>query len=802
MSLQPRQRRPKKSPELPQTVDRYSDEHKRDAQHTPRPPVSADTLRNERVLSYAVALGLTALAAIVRFWGIKHPDQVVFDEVHFGSFATHYLQREYYFDVHPPLAKMLNALAGWAVGYTKPFGFDNIGDSYVTEENPVPYVGLRGWSAILGSVTVPVVYATMRESGYPIPIAAFSALLILFDNGHITHTRLILLDAPLVLFMALSLFAYVKFHQQRYREFSNEWWGWLLATGAALACTLGCKMVGLFTFFTVGAAVVWDLWGILDVKRGYTMRHFWKHFVYRAVGLILWPFIIYLSFFWIHFKILKYSGPGDTFMSPAFQETLAGNELLQSSQEIRYYDTITIQHKDTSQFLHSHVDRYPLRYPDDRVSSQGQQVTCYPHNDTNNHWQVIPTREIPASGRGRVVRHNDVVQFRHLGTDTLLMTHDVASPTMPTNQEFTTAGKDDADKREFTLFQLQVNDAHEGEPIKTLSSHFKVQHVKTRVMLWTHKKALPDWGHNQQEVNGNKNADHRSALWVSTEIVSDGQGQDFRNRTGSVPDKPVKHMNFFKKWFELQVLMLQHNAGLSSSHPYASTPVEWPFCLSGVSFWTNNDLRQQIYMIGNLIDWWVCAVALSIFLGIIGADQLARRRGIEPIEDDVRNRMYRNTLFFFGAWAFHYFPFYTMERQRFLHHYLPAHLASALVAGSILNFIVVETVNYPVSVAGPKTRLRPQVRAVVGRNGLIVIGVLTALVIGSFAYLAPFTYGTTLTSQQISARKLLPSWTLHFEAKEVVEVDQNLLANNAMGSAEEPVVVEGASADDEQIALS
>lgn len=71
--------------------------------------------------------------------------------------------------------------------------------------------------------------------------------------------------------MALSLFCYVKFHQQRYREFTQQWWGWLLATGAALACTLGCKMVGLFTFMTVGAAVLWDLWGILDIKRGYPM---------------------------------------------------------------------------------------------------------------------------------------------------------------------------------------------------------------------------------------------------------------------------------------------------------------------------------------------------------------------------------------------------------------------------------------------------------------------------------------------------------------------------------------------------
>lgn len=42
--------------------------------------------------------------------------------------------------------------------------------------------------------------------------------------------------------------------------------------------------------------------------------------------------MIYLSFFWVHFKILKYSGPGDTFMSPAFQETLLGNELLLNAQ--------------------------------------------------------------------------------------------------------------------------------------------------------------------------------------------------------------------------------------------------------------------------------------------------------------------------------------------------------------------------------------------------------------------------------------------------------------------------------------
>lgn len=44
-----------------------------------------------------------------------------------------------------------------------------------------------------------------------------------------------------------------------------------MATGFFLACTLGCKMVGLFTFFTIGAAVVADLWNLLDYKKGLTM---------------------------------------------------------------------------------------------------------------------------------------------------------------------------------------------------------------------------------------------------------------------------------------------------------------------------------------------------------------------------------------------------------------------------------------------------------------------------------------------------------------------------------------------------
>ena len=100
-----------------------------------------------------------------------------FDEVHFGKFAAYYITRAYYFDVHPPFAKMLLGLAGWFVGFDGDFEFENIGDSY-TKGN-VPYVGIRALPAFLGSITIPIVYAIMVESGYPTLICCFSTILLL-----------------------------------------------------------------------------------------------------------------------------------------------------------------------------------------------------------------------------------------------------------------------------------------------------------------------------------------------------------------------------------------------------------------------------------------------------------------------------------------------------------------------------------------------------------------------------------------------------------------------------------------------
>lgn len=518
---------------------------------------------------------------------------------------------------------------GWLVGYDGHFHFENIGDSYIA--NKVPYVAFRALPAILGALTVSVTYLIMWESGYSVPAAIIAATLVLLDNAHIGQTRLILLDATLVLAMACCLLFYIKFYKRRHEPFSRKWWKWLILTGFALSCDISTKYVGLFAFVTIGSAVAIDLWDLLDVKRragAISLPQFGKHFTARAVGLIALPFCFYLFWFQVHFAVLTRSGPGDDFMTPTFQETLSDNVMLANSVDIQYYDVITIRHKETKSYLHSHTDHYPLRYDDGRVSSQGQQVTGYPFNDTNNYWQILPSSDDKQTGVN--IKNNAVVRLKHVGTDTFLLSHDVASPYYPTNQEFTTVSSEDAygTRQNDTLFEIRVEHGKSDQDFKSIASHFKLIHFPSKVAMWTHTKPLPEWGHKQQEINGNKQIPPSSNVWIVEDIPSLDAADTRREK----PEKQVKHMPFLSKWWELQSAMFYHNNKLTSSHPYASHPYQWPFLLRGVSFWTQNDTRQQIYFVGNPLGWWLASALLAVYAGVILADQISLRRGVDALD--------------------------------------------------------------------------------------------------------------------------------------------------------------------------
>jgi hypothetical protein len=56
--------------------------------------------------SWTIFLTILALGAATRFYKVQEPDHVCWDETHFGKMGSWYINRTFFFDVHPPLGKV------------------------------------------------------------------------------------------------------------------------------------------------------------------------------------------------------------------------------------------------------------------------------------------------------------------------------------------------------------------------------------------------------------------------------------------------------------------------------------------------------------------------------------------------------------------------------------------------------------------------------------------------------------------------------------------------------------------------
>jgi dolichyl-phosphate-mannose-protein mannosyltransferase len=214
--------------------------------------------------------------------------------------------------------------------------------------------------ATLGVATVPLAYLTLRALDCRATTALLASLFITFENGLVTQSRHILLDSPLIFFTALTVFLWVGFcNEDKHKPFTNNWWTWLTLSGLSLGAVVSCKWVGLFTIATVGVSTLWQLWNLLGDLR-VSPRLFIRHFMARAICLILVPVFFYMFMFQIHFLILENSGDGDGFMSSEFQHTLKGRGMADTFADVALGSSVTIRHVNTQGgYLHSHPHAYP-----------------------------------------------------------------------------------------------------------------------------------------------------------------------------------------------------------------------------------------------------------------------------------------------------------------------------------------------------------------------------------------------------------------------------------------------------------
>ncbi|KAJ3063048.1 hypothetical protein HDU98_001074, partial [Podochytrium sp. JEL0797] len=638
------------------------------------------------VPNLAVMGALFVFAMVVRLYGISRPHEVVFDEVHFGGFATKYINGAFFMDVHPPLGKLMFAAMGVLGGFNSTFYFKDIGDDYL--EAHAPYVLMRLLPGMLGVCLVPVAYITMRNMGASNISSILAALMLTLDNGFITQDRLILLDSALIFFTGLTVMMWTDFLTNQEVPFSFNWWYPLVMTGVSLGLAGSVKWVGLFLIATIGLSTLQNLWIVLGDLR-VSPRQYVDHFLARALCLIAIPGVIYMFLFQIHFWALPNKGGGSGFMSPEFQSTLRGHEIADTMQDVAYGSRIHLRHHATNGgYLHSHAHNY-------ETGSKQQQITVYPFRDENGEFIILHALDV-VNGTGvatpvtklEYLKNGDIIRLEHVMTKKKLHSHGVQAPVTQNDHHWEVSGYGDntwpGDTNDNWIVRIADKSVSidDPRPIKAINTKIRLIHVNNRHCgLFSHDKKLPSWAFEQQEVTCAENSGRAGAVWLI-------EGNENSFLPPNAKKVNFKKPGFFRKFIELHGTMWSVNQGLTGKHPYESRPIEWPVLNRGILFWTEkNSGPRQIYLLGNPIVWWTSTVAVLSLAVLLMSGVLLIKRGVPVLSNVYMYKAWTGALLIFSGWFLHYFPFFLMKRQLFLHHYFPALYFAILATGLLFELL-------------------------------------------------------------------------------------------------------------------
>ncbi|CAH1793235.1 unnamed protein product [Owenia fusiformis] len=676
---------------------------------------------------------VVTLSFSTRYYKISEPEHVCWDETHFGKMGSWYINNTFFFDVHPPLGKMLIGLSGVLSGYDGSFPFNKPSDPYTSNAQ---YLGMRLCCATLGAFLPIFCFGTVWKLTESLNASFLAAMLVIFDTGTLTLSQYILLDPYLMFFIMASTFSIVAFRSVCHSPFTIVWWLWLISTGTFLACAISVKFVGLFVVLLVGLFTISDLWTLL-ADLSISMRCLLKHFLSRALALIVLPLCLYLVFFAIHFKVLYKSGSGDGSFSSAFQSQLEGNKLYNAymPESVAYGSQVTLKNaRIAGAYLHSHSHLYP------EGMVKQQQVTTYGHKDDNNLW-LLKRFDINPTDNDTLeyVKHGDFVRLEHVTTGRNLHSHREPAPITRRHQQVSCYGFNGTGDAN-DIWKIQLIDGRPGDEIRPVKSQLRLVHVQTGCYLYSHSKQLPKWGWEQLEVACEPKPRDNNNLWNIEEV------QDQRLPLKSIQ---VYAPGFFEKVYESHAVMLQGNAGLKPKEgEFTSKPWQWPTDYKGQPF-SGGDYR--IYLLGNPIIFWGNLVVLATFLIIYLIYSFALNRGCKiskDIEGDIRT--FNGCWWFLLAWALHYLPFWTMGRVLYFHHYFPAFLYNCMLSGVMLDYII--------------TRLYQHLPASMSTSVFHVLwGTLLSGIVYSFYLFHPLAYGmhgpqATNTTSSYHRQHWLNSW--------------------------------------------
>ncbi|CAD5112555.1 DgyrCDS1767 [Dimorphilus gyrociliatus] len=348
---------------------------------------------------------------------------------------------------------------------------------------------------------------------------------------------------------------------------------------------------GEFDYDTIGQVlkIDWIFWqALMGISAG------------LAIGLIL-----------IHLMILNKSGPHDHKMSLAFQSTLLDGVIKFDKGQptkIAYGSQITLRNSENNCWLHSHKDRYPIKYSDSRGSSHQQQITCYEFQDVNNWWIVKKpgSSSLFAKNKLEILKNGDPFQLVHLFTGKFLNSHNVAGPVTPTNQEVSGYIDYNISMPAYNIWNLESSNFN----WEAITSTSRLIHNKTNTFLRITGQRLPDWGFRQLEVTTVKNRMESYISWnVENHIYNfepegfSGNQYDYLKSQLRNPNLQTKSdrsqsgkVSLWQKYIELQTKMIFPEDKKMIEHRYTSYPLYWMFCERNIPYWYDSGSKIGKYL--------------------------------------------------------------------------------------------------------------------------------------------------------------------------------------------------------------
>ena len=228
------------------------------------------------------ALGFGALGLILRLWNLDSPKGKIFDEIYYATNAHSLLQSGVEIDsnsglaqfiVHPPTGKWLIAIG------IKLFGYNEF--------------GWRFASAVVGSISIVLMYFTAKKLFNRQLLSVLAASLISLDGLHLVHSRIALLDIFLLFFIQIAVLAFLH---QKY---------WISALALGLASSV--KWSGLYVLIALALYVlVKDLRHHRYLGVDHPLRNMVrKNLLIRFLQFGIFPALIYVASWWSWFATNK-----------------------------------------------------------------------------------------------------------------------------------------------------------------------------------------------------------------------------------------------------------------------------------------------------------------------------------------------------------------------------------------------------------------------------------------------------------------------------------------------------------------